>query len=337
MACQFNTSETAAMNEIHEYVQDALDLIEFANGPVTSTWGKLRAQMGHPAPFHLEMIGVGNEQWGPRYIERYKVFAAALKAKHPDVKLVVSAGPFPAGEPFNTLWTNWRQMKADIVDEHYYMAPEWFLKNTGRYDNYDRSGPKIFAGEYAAQSVGVARPDNRNNWKTAISEAAFMTGLERNGDVVQMASYAPLLAHVDAWQWTPDAIWFDNLRSYGSTDYYVQSIFANNVGRHLIPVTPQAQDGLYTSASLDDGAHELIVKAVNVSPNARPAEIRLSGLNPSGTGKVVTLESTDLNAENSLDHPKNIAPKSSTLALGSSTLSVQLNPYSVTIYRIPVR
>ena len=336
MACQFNTSETAAMNEINEYVQDALDLIEFANGPVTSTWGKLRAQMGHPAPFHLTMIGVGNEQWGPRYLERYKVFAAALKAKHADVKLVVSAGPFPSGEPFDGLWSNWRQMKADIVDEHYYMAPEWFLTNTSRYDNYDRSGPKVFAGEYAAQTSGVAKPDNRNNWKTAISEAAFMTGLERNGDVVQMASYAPLLAHVEAWQWTPDAIWFDNLRSYGSTDYYVQSVFANNVGSRIIPVTPQALDGLYTSASLDERSHELILKAINVSADSRTAEIRFNGLNPSGTAKVVTLESPDLNAENSLDHPENVAPKSSTLQVNSSTVSVQLKPYSVTIYRIPV-
>ena len=223
MACQFNSSETAKLDELNEYIQDALDLIEFANGPATSPWGKLRAQMGHPAPFHLEMIGVGNEQWGPRYLERYKVFAAALKAKHPEIKLVVSAGPAPAGEPFDSMWSNWRQLKPDIVDEHYYMAPDWFLSNTGRYDHYDRSGPKIFAGEYAAQTSGVAKPDNRNNWKAAISEAAFMTGLERNGDVVQMASYAPLMAHVDAWQWTPDAIWFDNLRSYGTPDYYVQS------------------------------------------------------------------------------------------------------------------
>jgi alpha-N-arabinofuranosidase len=337
MACQFNSSETAAMSEINEYVQDALDLIEFANGPVTSPWGKLRAQMGHPAPFHLTMIGVGNEQWGPRYIERYKVFAAALKAKHPDVKLVVSAGPFPAGEPFETLWSNWRQMKADIVDEHYYMAPEWFLQNTGRYDHYERSGPKVFAGEYAAQSSGVAKPDNHNNWNTAISEAAFMTGLERNGDVVQMASYAPLLAHVDAWQWTPDAIWFDNLRSYGSTDYYVQSIFANNVGNRVIPITPQADGGLYTSASLDDRTHELIVKAINASASTRPAEIRLNGVNPSGMAKVTTLASADLNAENNFDHPKLVSPKSSTLQVTSGTFAVQLDPYSVTVYRIPVQ
>jgi alpha-N-arabinofuranosidase len=201
MACQFNSSETAALDQLDEYVRDALDLIEFANGPVTSPWGKLRAQMGHPEPFHLTMIGVGNEQWGPRYVERYKVFAAALKAQHPEIKLVVAAGPLPSGEPFDSMWSTWRSLHADIVDEHYYMGPEWFLANTRRYNDYDRSGPKVFAGEYAAQSVATTSSENRNNWKTAIAEAAFMTGLERNGDVVQMASYAPLLAHADAWQW----------------------------------------------------------------------------------------------------------------------------------------
>ena len=141
--------------------------------------------MGHPAPFHLTMIGVGNEQWGQPYVERYKLFAAALKAKYPEIKLSRRAGPAPSGEQFDFLWSNWRQLNADIVDEHYYMNPEWFLTNTGRYDHYDRSGPKVFAGEYAAQTSGVARPDNRNNWNAAIAEAAFMTGLERNADVVQ--------------------------------------------------------------------------------------------------------------------------------------------------------
>jgi alpha-N-arabinofuranosidase len=199
MACQFNSSETAALDQLDEYVRDALDLIEFANGPVNSPWGKLRAQMGHPEPFHLTKLGVGNEQWGARYVERYKVFAAALKTQHPEIKLVVSVGPLPSGEPFESMWSSWRTLKADIVDEHYYMSPDWFLANTGRYNGYDRSGPKVFAGEYAAQTAGVTRDDNRNNWKAAIAEAAFMTGLERNGDVVQMASYAPLMAHVDAW------------------------------------------------------------------------------------------------------------------------------------------
>jgi alpha-L-arabinofuranosidase len=337
MACQFNTDETAKLEELDEYVKDALDLIEFANGPATSPWGKLRAQMGHPAPFHLEMIGVGNEQWGPRYVERYKVFAAALRAKHPEIKLVVAAGPAPAGEPFNTMWSNWRQLKGDIVDEHYYMPPEWFLANTGRYDHYDRSGPKVFAGEYAAQTSGVAKPDNRNNWEAAISEAAFMTGLERNGDVVQMASYAPLMAHVDAWQWTPDAIWFDNLRSYGTPDYYVQELFASNIGTRIVPVTPQAEGGLFTSASIDERKHELIVKVINDTASARPTEIRLGALGSSGTAKVTILQSANLKAENSFDYPKAVSPEASAVEVRAGTISTELRPYSVNVYRMSMK
>jgi alpha-N-arabinofuranosidase len=336
MACQFNSNETAAMDELNEYVQDALDLIDFANGPTTTPWGKLRADMGHPEPFHLEMIGVGNEQWGPRYLERYKVFAAALKAKHPEIKLVVAAGPSPSGEPFESMWAHWRAVKADIVDEHYYMSPEWFLANSGRYDRYDRSGPKVFAGEYAAQTSGVAKDDNHNNWRGALAEAAFMTGLERNGDVVQMASYAPLLARVDAWQWTPDAIWFDNLRSYGTPNYYVQSLYANNVGTRVVPVTPHSEGGLYATASLDERTHELIVTAVNTNGQARATELDVEGMTPSGAAKVIRLESADLNAENSFEHPQNVAPQTSSLEVKAGKTAVTLDPYSVTVYRIPV-
>lgn len=337
MACQFNSSETARLDALHDYIQDALDLIEFANGSVTSPWGKLRAQMGHPAPFHMEMLGVGNEQWGPRYVERYKLFAEALKAKHPEIKLVVSAGPAPSGEPFNSMWANWRQLKPDIVDEHYYMGPEWFLSNTGRYDHYDRSGPKVFAGEYAAQTAGIARADNRNNWHAAIAEAAFMTGLERNGDVVQMASYAPLMADVNAWQWTPDAIWFDNLHSYGTPNYYVQRVFANNAGTRILSATPRAEKGLYTSATLDESTHELILKVINVTPTTRTAEIRLGGTKVSGTAKVTVLQSDDLKAENSFEHPRAVSPVSSTAEVRSGMMSVHLSPYSVNIYRIPMQ
>ena len=334
MACQFNSSETAAMDQLDEYVQDALDLIEFANGAVDTPWGKLRAQMGHPEPFHLKMMGVGNEQWGARYVERYKVFAAALKAKHPEIKLVVGAGPSPSGELFDNLWATWRQLHPDLVDEHYYMSPEWFLENTGRYDRYDRSGPKVFAGEYAAQSAGTTRPDNRNNWKTALAEAAFMTGLERNADVVRMASYAPLMAHVDAWQWKPDAIFFDNLRSFGTTDFAVQKLFATNVGTRIVPASPQAEGGLYTSASLDERTHELIVKVVNDSAGTRAAEIRLSGLHGSGAARVTTLGSADLNAENSFEHPSAVAPESATAEVKAGKMAVELRPYSVTVYRV---
>ncbi len=337
MACEFNSGETAALDQLDEYVQDALDLIDFANGPVSTPWGKLRAQMGHPAPFHLEMLGVGNEQWGPKYVERYKVFAAALKAKHPEIELVVAAGPSPSGATFDSMWSTWRQLHADIVDEHYYMSPQWFLSNTHRYDRYDRNGPKVFAGEYAAQSTGAISSMNRNNWTTALAEAAFMTGLERNGDVVRMASYAPLLAHADAWQWKPDAIWFDNLRAYGTPNYYVQKVFANNTGTRMVPVTPQAEGNLYTSATLDERSHELIVKAVNDSAVDRSARIHLRGMRASGAARVTTLASADPDGENSFEHPLAIAPSASSLEVSSGEIAAHLLPYSVTVYRVPVR
>jgi alpha-N-arabinofuranosidase len=337
MACQFNSSETAALDQLDEYVRDALDLIEFANGSVTSPWGKIRAQMGHPESFHLTMMGVGNEQWGTRYVDRYKVFAAALKTKHPEIKLVVAAGPAPAGEPFDSMWATWRTLKADLVDEHYYMSPDWFLANTGRYDHYDRSGPKVFAGEYAAQTAAITSADNRNNWKAALAEAAFMTGLERNGDVVRMASYAPLMAHAEAWQWKPDAIWFDNLRSYGTPNYYVQRVYGNNAGTRIVPVTPQADGGLYTSATLDERTHELIVKAINYSPNVREAEIRVNGMQAGGAGKAVILANTDLNAENTFEHPTAVAPESSGFEVKGGTIAVKLRAYSLNVYRIPIQ
>lgn len=337
MACQFNSDETAKVEELHEYIQDALDLIEFANGAPTTPWGKLRAQMGHPEPFHMEMLGIGNEQWGPRYIERYKIFAAELKARHPEIKLVVGAGPTPAGEPFDSMWGNWRELKPDIVDEHYYMAPDWFLANSGRYDRYDRSGPRIFAGEYAAQTSGVAKSDNHNNWRAALAEAAFMTGLERNGDAVEMASYAPLMAHIDAWLWTPDAIWFDNLRSYGTPNYYVQSVFANNVGTRAVPITPLVEAGLYASASLDEKSGELIVKAINTTPAIRRAEIQIAGVAPSGVVKITVLRGADLNAENSFDYPKAVAPEAATAKVKSGRILVELKPYSVNVLRVAAR
>ena len=200
-------------------------------------WGKLRSDMGHPKPFNMKYIGIGNEQWGQQYIDRYKIFEKAIKEKYPDIKIVSAVGPFPEGEQFDFLMDKMKKLNADIVDEHYYKPPEWFRENATRYDSYDRNGPKIFAGEYAAQSVGIASPDNKNNWECALSEAAFMTGLERNADVVVMSSYAPLFANADAWQWTPDLIWFNNLSSYGTPDYYVQKMYSTHRGTDLLSIS----------------------------------------------------------------------------------------------------
>ena len=282
--------------------------------------------MGHPAPFDLKMIGVGNEQWGPHYIERYKRFAAALKAKHPEIQLVSSAGPSPAGARFDFLWGKLRELKADLVDEHYYQPPAWFLANATRYDTYDRTGPKVFAGEYAAHAAAAGRPGKRNNWQAALAEAAFMTGLERNADVVRMASYAPLFAHVDAWQWAPDLIWFDNLRSFGTPSYYVQKLFGTNIGTRIVPVTingatAAAQNGLYASASLDGRTGEIVVKVVNAEAAARPVRLAIEGAAPRGDARMLVLASADLQAENSLDQPTRVAPVESRVTLGRSRVA----------------
>ncbi|MCP5523467.1 MAG: alpha-L-arabinofuranosidase [Verrucomicrobiales bacterium] len=236
MACQFNSGQLVPLDELDPFIQDALDLIEFANGPATSEWGARRAALGHPEPFHLKLLGVGNEQWGPQYIERYAAFARVIKEKHPGIQLVSGAGPSPADERYDFLWPRLRELHADIVDEHCYANPIWFLSNAHRYDDFDPQGPKVFFGEYAAQSDKIVSVENRNNWECALSEAAFLTGVERNADVVTMASYAPLFAHVDAWQWTPDLIWVDNLRTLRTANYHVQQQFMHHRGDVVLPV-----------------------------------------------------------------------------------------------------
>lgn len=236
MACQFNTGELVPLDQLDPYIQDMLDLIEFANGPATSPWGARRAALGHAQPFGLKMLGVGNEQWGPQYIERLAKVARVLKEKHPEIRMISSAGPSPADDRFNFLWPKLRELKADIVDEHCYAMPDWFLASATRFDGYDRKGPKVFMGEYAAQSVATCSPANRNNLICALSEAAFMTGLERNSDVVVMSSYAPLFGHEEGWQWRPNLIWMDNLRVAPTPNYHVQRLFNLNRGDVVLPV-----------------------------------------------------------------------------------------------------
>ena len=234
MSCQFQDKELVPVDQLQPFIQDALDLVEFANGPASSPWGARRAALGHPAPFHLKFLGIGNEQWGQPYFDRYPVFHRALKVAHPEIQLVSSAGPAESGEWFDFAWPRLRALPADIVDEHYYMPPQWFLDNTRRYDHYPRTGPKVFAGEYAAHTAGWGG-DNRNNLLAALSEAAFLTGLERNSDVVVMASYAPLFARLGNVQWGVDLIWFNNTAVYASPSYYVQQLFSRNRGGVLLP------------------------------------------------------------------------------------------------------
>jgi alpha-L-arabinofuranosidase len=339
MACQFNSAEVAPLNQIDPYIQDALDLIEFANGAITTQWGKIRADMGHPQPFNLKMMGVGNENWGPQYVERLQLFMKAVKAKYPDFKIVSSSGTDPEGGRFNYLNTELRKMKADFIDEHYYRNPDWFLQNAARYDKYDRNGPKIFGGEYAAHVNWDTPGVRRNNWKAALAEAAFMTGLERNADVVQMASYAPLFAHVDGWQWSPDLIWVNNLYSYGTPNYHVQKMFSLNKGTDIVPLVSgnavlSGQDSLYASAVLDKITGEVIIKLVNTSGKEVNKEIVTEGIKKPGAVARLFVLTNELNKVNSFEAPFTVVPVETTLPVKNKKITVKLAANSFTIVKI---
>jgi alpha-N-arabinofuranosidase len=343
MACEFNSSELVPLDKLDPYIQDILDLIEFANGAPTTKWGKLRADMGHPTPFNLKMVGVGNEQWGTQYIDRLKIFLKVLREKHPEISFVGGSGPFSDGQDFDYLWSQMRELNVPLVDEHYYKSPEWFLKNASRYDNYDRKGPKVFAGEYAAHDKEGKDSESRNTWKSALAEAALMTGLERNADVVYMASYAPLFGNVNAWQWRPDLIWFDNLKSVGTPNYYVQKLFSTNKGTDLVSALvdgkPLAgQDSLYATACIDAATSELIVKMVNVAKKPNILNLQMDG--KQAAGKELTLQiiaNSNLGAYNKVGKREEVAPVERKQKITGKRIVVNLDACSLTVARIPIR
>ena len=337
LSCQYESNEVVPLDELYPYVQDALDLIEFANGPITSTWGKLRAEMGHPEPFHLKMIGIGNEQWDKVYTERLEVFTKAIRARYPDIKIVGSSGPNADGDKFDYLWPEMKRIGVDLVDEHYYMAPDWFFANAARYDSYDRRGPKVFAGEYASHDHPTGKA---NNFLAALSEAAFMTGLERNADVVHLATYAPLFAHVDAWQWNPDLIWFDNLRMMRTPNYYVQQMYGMNAGTDVLRLQmdgkPVAgQDSLYATASLDAPTGEIILKLVNAGSTPAQVQVNFNGLKKRQLigGSCTYLQNCDWKTVNTLEQEA-LAPRIRPVQVGAQSLDLELQPRSFSVYRL---
>ena len=327
LACQFQNPDPTkpgvhvALDDLDGYIQDALDLVEFANGPVDSKWGKVRAEMGHPEPFNLKFLGVGNEQWdydeahgdyGPVFTERLKKFNAALRAKYPNLKLIGTTGPNSEGWDFDLLQPRMKELKVDLYDEHYYRNEKWFLSHGLRYDTYDRKGPRVFAGEYACHGDGK----KWNHFETSLYEAAHMTGIERNADIVHMATYAPLFAHVEGWQWRPDAIWFDNLRSFKSVSYYVQQLYAMNKGTNVLSLTmngkpvagQEGQDGLFASSVFDKATGEVVVKVVNTSATPQPLSIQLNGMKGVRKAEIITLTHDGMDDENCLDNPEKIIP-----------------------------
>lgn len=335
LACQYQNSDNdanahVAVKDLQPYIDDALDLIEFANGSTDTKWGKLRADMGHPEPFNLKQIGVGNEQWGPLYPERLAEFVKQIRAKYPNIKICGSSGPSADGKDFDYGWEQMRKLGVDLVDEHYYKSPDWFLKNAGRYDNYPRTGPKVFAGEYAAHGKG-----QRNNWEAALSEACFMTGLERNADVVYQATYAPLFAHVDGWQWRPDLIWFDNLNSVRSANWYVQMLYGTYKGTNVLKLTEngaavEGNNGLYASAVVDKAKKQYIVKIGNSLGTPQTVNLTLKGVKKLASARQ-TLMKASLADENSLQKPDVVVPSTVDATLNGTSVSLTLPASSFSV------
>ena len=350
LACQFQNAvdkgkETVALEDLDPYIQDALDLIEFANGGTDTKWGKVRADMGHPAPFNLKFMGIGNEQWdykdNPVFTERLKKFLDVLKKKHPEIKYIGTTGPDSEGWKFDLLQPKMKELKVDLYDEHFYRNEDWFLDkvNRHRYDNYDRKGPKIFAGEYACHGKGK----KWNHFNAALMEAAFMTGYERNCDIVHMATYAPLFAHVEGWQWRPDAIWYDNLNSFKTCSYYVQQLYSLYKGTNVLPMTmdgkpvagDEDQNGLSASAVIDKKEKAVYIKVANVSDQTQQIMVELKGLKAASKNvKVISLSSDDPVAENSIKNPEKIKPQEGMITLDGTTLNADVPAKSFAVYVI---
>ena len=314
-------------DEFNACIQDALDLVEFCRGDETTTWGAVRIAMGHEDPFPLQYIGIGNEQWQEEYYSHYERFKEAFENAaqeipelYSDIELIVANGP-ASSDRFA-----WDQIAAKgsdyagLVDEHYYETPEWFLANTERYDSYDRDSVPVFLGEYAAKA---------NNMEAALAEAAYMTGLERNGDIVSLACYAPLFGNDKSNQWTPDMIFFSNDSVYGTVNYYVQKLFMNHQGAYKLDSTLSGEtDGVYQVSSLgEDGS--IILKLVNVSGTDVPLSITLSDASVfSGTATVLKSDSPE--ELNTFKDPEHIVPQEESIDV-SDNFSYVLPKYSVSV------
>ena len=320
LACQFQSYELVEMDEpeFQEFLQDAVDLIEFANGPADSTWGSVRAKMGHPEPFGLTMVGIGNEQWQTEKIDffgRYQAFEKAIHAKYPEIKLIGSAGPDITSEHYDKAWEFYkkevpaRDNFCYAVDEHYYVKPDWFYAHTDFYDEYPRD-VKVFSGEYASHPISGMNLPQANTLGGALAEAAFLTGVERNADVVVLASYAPLFAGVGYAQWSPDMIWFDETKAYGTPSYFVQKLYGENMGTVTLAMDGQEKElrkeQVYANVSLDERTGDLILKVVNHNDCEKTLELDLGSFRAAGTAKNVILTGKGEDAYNCIEHPDSV-------------------------------
>jgi alpha-N-arabinofuranosidase len=310
--------------DLEPYVESALDEIEYATGGADTKWGARRAADGHPQPFHITYVEIGNEDWFDRsgsYDQRFAQFAKAIRAKYPELQLMATA-------PVKT-------EKPDVLDEHYYVRATKFFSDVTHYDKTDRSGPKIFVGEWATKE-GTPTP----NMGAALGDAAWMTGMERNSDIIVMAAYAPLLVNINpgASQWSPDLIGYDAMRSYGSPGYYAQVMFGSKLGdqRPAAEVTGGGARFFY-SVTEDTAKKRLYIKLVNASSDAQPVKISFAGAAPGAVGKLTVLSGKDTMATNTIDHPTSVVPVDKPLAIAGGALSYDAPAYSVQVLDVPLK
>lgn len=360
LACEYQSSETVPVfkadgvtytDEFYQYIQDALDLIEFANSTdfENSEWARLRREMGHPDPFNLDIIGIGNEQWeknNNQWFERYEAFEKEIHARYPEMQLVGTSGPGVQDDNYNNAWSWIRENMAEnpnfvsVVDEHYYREPSWFYDNINFYDNYPRD-VKVFAGEYASRRRNLPNDPDANTWETALSEAAYLTMVERNADVVYMASYAPLFARLGYTQWSPDMIWFDDAESYGTPTYYVQKLYSTNMGDYTLKsdlnqLSPEPW--VYQNTSYDTESGDIIIKIANSGDSSIDIPVTIdSSFELSGTADIMQIAESDLYAVNSIEDPYNVSPNESTLDNIDNSFEIELPAYSFTVIRVKTK
>ncbi|MBQ7443506.1 MAG: carbohydrate binding domain-containing protein [Bacteroidaceae bacterium] len=361
MACQFQNGDDAhapATREgLQQFIDDCIDLIDFANGdPATNKWAKIRADMGHPAPFNLKFLAIGNEQWEKPYFDRLAIIAPEVRKAHPEIKLIGTSGPNAEDDHFRNGWPAMAKIGADLVDEHYYRNVDWFRKNINRYDDrtfYTKKGPRVFAGEWACHDSGK----KWNHAGAAIYEAAFMTNIERNADLVHMATYAPLFSHVDGWQWRPDLIWYDNLQTARTASYYVQQLYMLNRGTNVLPYTvtlgagmpktdaksasfkvnpvEEGKDGVFASAVIDNDKKQVIVKVINTTAFPQPIAIRINGVKKlPAQAATISLDCSDYDAENMPGKPVKVQPVSATAPIQDSTIEATQPAKTFTVFCI---
>jgi len=321
------------MTQMPAYVQDVLDLIEYANGPVTSTWGAKRAAAGHPAPFGLQYLGIGNEdQITPVFRERFKMIYDAVKTKHPEITVIGTVGPNPAGSDYDNGWKIADELHLPMVDEHCYKSPQWFWENLRRYDSYDRSKSKVYLGEWAAFD-----DKRRSTLRSAISEAAYLTALERNADIVCFASYAPLLAKRDHTDWSPNLIYFTNTEVFPTINYHVQQLFSVNNGDTYLPTTidDSATPVTFAASCVKNSAQGVVIlKLVNGAGSPRPVRIELAGVKKlPATAEITVLAGPDGNAVNDYGSPRTVIPRVSRLPI-SAAFDYEAPANSLTVVRI---